>query len=62
MSRLVGAVERRDFTSAETLLASLPEPMQAAAEDVPELIASQAEAARFLETLRTQALSGEAAQ
>jgi hypothetical protein len=62
MSRLVGAVERRDFTSAETLLASLPEPMQAAAEDVPDLIASQAEAAHFLETLRTQALSGEAAQ
>lgn len=62
MSRLVGAVERRDFTSAETLLASLPAPMQAAAEDVPDLIASQAEAARFLETLRMQALSGEAAQ
>ena len=62
MSRLVGAMERRDFASAETLLASLPEPMQAAAEDVPDLIASQAEAARFLETLRTQALSGEAEQ
>ena len=62
MSRLVGAMERRDFASAETLLMSLPEPMQAAAEDVPDLVASQAEAARFLETLRTQALSGEAAQ
>ena len=62
MSRLVGAVERRDFASAETLLADLPAPMQAAAEDVPALIASQAEAARFLDTLRSQALSGEAAQ
>ena len=62
VSRLVGAVERRDFASAETLMASLPEPMQAAAEEVPALIASQAEAARFLDTLRSQALSGEAAQ
>lgn len=62
MSRLVGAVERRDFASAETLLASLPAPMQAAAEDVPDLISSQAGAARFLEALRVQALSGEAAQ
>ena len=62
MSRIVGAVERRDFASAGTLLASLPATMQAAAEDVPALIASQAEAARFLDTLRSQALSGEAAQ
>lgn len=62
VSRLVGAVERRDFASAETLMASLPEPMLAAAEEVPALIASQAEAARFLDTLRSQALSGEAAQ
>jgi hypothetical protein len=62
MSRVVGAVERRDFAAAQTLLAGLPQPMQAAAEDVPALIASQAEAAGFLETLRSQALSGEAAQ
>jgi hypothetical protein len=62
MSRLVGAVERRDFANAQTLLASLPAPMQAAAQDVPALIASQAEAAKFLETLRDQALSGEATQ
>ncbi|UJW84259.1 hypothetical protein [Devosia sp. SL43] len=62
MSRLVGAVERRDFANAATLLASLPAPMQAAAEDVPALIKVQAEAATFLETLRNQALSGEAAQ
>jgi hypothetical protein len=62
MSRLVGAVERRDFASAEILLASLPASMQAAAEEVPGLIAGQAEAARFLDTLRIEALSGEAAQ
>lgn len=62
MSRLVGAVERRDFASAATLIASLPEPMQAAAEDVPALITSQAQASQFLETLRIEALSGEAAQ
>jgi hypothetical protein len=62
MSRLEGAVARRDFTSAETLLASLPAPMLAAGGDVPALIGTQAEAAHFLETLRASALSGEAMQ
>lgn len=62
MSRLEGAIARRDFVSAETLLASLPAPMLAAGGDVPDLIATQAEAARFLETLRASALSGEAMQ
>lgn len=62
MSRLEGAIARRDFVSAETLLASLPAPMLAAGGDVPALIATQAEAARFLEALRASALSGEAAQ
>ncbi|MFN4210833.1 MAG: COG4223 family protein, partial [Devosia sp.] len=62
MSRLEGAIARRDFTTAETLLASLPEPMLSAAGDVPALVASQAEAARFLDTLRASALSGEAMQ
>lgn len=59
VSRLEGAIARRDFTTAETLLAALPPPMLAAADDVPALVATQAEAARFLETLRSEALSGE---
>jgi len=59
MSRLDGAIARRDFAAAETLLTALPAPMVTAAEDLPKLIADQAEAARFLETLRSQALSGE---
>lgn len=62
MSRLEGAVARRDFTTAQTLLEALPAPMLAAGADVPAMIASQAEAARFLEGLRASALSGEALQ
>ena len=62
MSRLEGAVARRDFADAETLLASLPAPMLAAGQDVPALIASQAEATRFLDTLRASALAGEVTQ
>jgi hypothetical protein len=62
MSRLEGAVARRDFVTAETLLASLPAPMLEAGEDVPALIAEQAEASRFLDALRASALSGEVAQ
>lgn len=62
MSRLEGAIARRDFVTAETLLAGLPAPMLAAGEDVPALIAEQAEAARFLDALRASALSGEVAQ
>ena len=62
VSRLEGAVARRDFAAAETLLASLPAPMLAAGGDVPALIASQAEASRFLDALRSSALSGEALQ
>lgn len=62
MSRLEGAVARRDFPAAEALIAQLPAPMLAAGEDVPALIAEQAEAARFLEALRADALSGEVAQ
>lgn len=60
VSRLEGAIARRDFAEAETLLAALPAPMLTAAEDVPALVTTQAEAGRFLETLRSQALSGEA--
>ncbi|WP_240231170.1 COG4223 family protein [Devosia lacusdianchii] len=59
VSRLEGAIARRDFAEAETLLAALPAPMLTAAEDVPALVATQAEAGRFLETLRVEALSGE---
>ncbi|MCR6671185.1 COG4223 family protein [Devosia ginsengisoli] len=62
MSRLEGAIARRDFIAAETLLASLPAPMLAAGEDLPSLVAGQAEATRFLDNLRVSALSGEAGQ
>ena len=62
MSRLEGAIARRDFVTAESLLTGLPAPMLAAGEDVPALISAQAEATRFLDTLRTSALSGEVAQ
>lgn len=60
MSRLEAAIDRRDFTTAEDLIAKLPAPMVAAAGDVPGLIASQAEGVRFLDGLRASALSGEA--
>lgn len=62
ISRLEGAIARRDFLTAEALLSSLPEPMRAAGEDVPALVAEQAEAARFLDGLRAAALSGEVGQ
>jgi hypothetical protein len=58
VSRLEAAIARRDFAMAETLFASLPAPMLAAAEEVPAEIAAQAEAARFLDGLRQQALIG----
>jgi hypothetical protein len=58
-SRLIGAVERREFASALALLESLPVPMQAAADDVPALLAEQAEAETFLQDLRDAALGGE---
>ncbi|MCS6759342.1 MAG: hypothetical protein MO852_10395, partial [Candidatus Devosia euplotis] len=61
-SRLIGAVERRDFVSAQTLLKSLPAPMQAAADDVSGLIIEQAEAEAFLQSVRDSALSGEVAR
>ena len=60
VSRLEAAIARRDYPAAETLMAGLPEPMQAAAGDVPGLIRAQAEAGKFLEALRTQALNGSA--
>ena len=62
MSRLEGAIARRDFLTAESLLGALPAPMLAAGEDVPGLVAAQAEATRFLDGLRTNAISGEVGQ
>ena len=62
MSRLEGAVARRDFVAAQDLMQSLPEPMRLAAGDVAPMIAAQAEASGLLDTLRAQALTGEAAQ
>ncbi|HQZ14189.1 MAG TPA: hypothetical protein PK286_15005 [Devosia sp.] len=56
VSRLEGAVRRHDFTTAATLLAQLPEPMQAAAGELGAAIASHAAADAFLTGLRTQAL------
>ncbi|KKC35062.1 hypothetical protein WH87_18020 [Devosia epidermidihirudinis] len=62
MSRLEGAMSRRDFVTANTLITKLPPPMVAAAEDVPALVAAQAEASQFLDDVRARALSREAAQ
>jgi hypothetical protein len=58
VSRLEAAIARRDYSAAELLLSGLPEPMQNAAGDVVAMVRDQAAAAQFLETLRTQALSG----
>lgn len=58
VSRLEGAIARRDYAGAEALFVSLPAPMLAAAGDVPALVGAQAEAGRFLAALREQALSG----
>lgn len=58
VARLEAAIARRDFTAAESLLASLPQPMLAAAGEVPAEIAAQAEAGRFLDGLRQKALGG----
>ncbi|WP_108396689.1 COG4223 family protein [Devosia submarina] len=59
-SRLESAVARRDFAAANELFAALPEPMRAAAGDVPALVAAQADAAQFLQAVRNQALASEA--
>ncbi|HTM79430.1 MAG TPA: hypothetical protein VL133_17600 [Devosia sp.] len=60
VSQLEAAIGRRDYATAETLMQSLPQPMQAAAGEVPGLLQTQAEATKFLETLRSQALKGSA--
>jgi hypothetical protein len=59
MTRLDGAIARRDFAQAESLLETLPTPMVTAGGDVVRLIKTQAEASRFLDGLRNTALSGE---
>lgn len=59
LSRAKAAVDRRDFTAAQALIASLPASMRDAAGAVPGLIADQAAAQEFLLTLRSQALAGE---
>lgn len=56
-SRLEGAIARRDFAAAQALFDSLPPSMRDAAGDVPALVAQQAAAAEFLQSVRTQALS-----
>ncbi len=56
VSRLEGAVKRHDFASAATLLAQLPQPMQAAAGELGAAIAAHAAADTFLAGLRAQAL------
>lgn len=58
VARLEAAIGRRDFAAAQTLLASLPAPMVTAAADVPAMVAAQAEASRFLDSLRAEALQG----
>jgi hypothetical protein len=57
VSRLEGAVNRHDFTTAATLLAQLPAPMQAAAGDLGTAIVTHAAAEQFVNGLRAQALT-----
>lgn len=57
VSRLEAAVAREDFVAASALLASLPEPMRAAAGDVGEQIRTLAAATDFIAALRAQALA-----
>jgi len=60
VSRLEAAIARRDFVTAENLVDSLPPSMLSAAGQVPADIKAQAEATRFLDGLRQQALGGAA--
>jgi hypothetical protein len=61
VSRLEGAMERRDFVAAAALLAQLPAPMRTAAGDVGTDVAALAEAETFVARLRTDALAPDAA-
>lgn len=54
LSRLEAAIERRDFRTAAPLFAQLPEPMLAAAGDLPQAIATRAEAETLLDGLKAR--------
>ena len=57
VSRLEGAMTRHDYTTATTLLAQLPAPMQQAAAPVATDIAAHAAADKLVADLRARALS-----
>lgn len=57
VARIEAAIARGDFAAANTELATLPQPMLAAAGDVAGKIADQAAAQSFLSTLRQSALA-----
>ena len=57
VSRLEGAVRRRDFAAAAQLMQQLPEPMRLAAGSLVEDIAALAAAEDFIAALRAQALA-----
>ena len=61
LSRLEAAVARRDFIAADQLMGELPDPMRAAAGDLPRRIAAQADAARLLSSVRSGATNADAA-
>jgi len=56
-ARLEAAIARGDYATADELVAALPEPMRAAAGDVPQMVAMRADAARLLEAVRRAALT-----
>ncbi|MBI4921701.1 MAG: hypothetical protein HY834_08125 [Devosia nanyangense] len=57
VSRLEGAMGRRDYATAEALIGQLPAPMQAAAAPVASAIALHAAADQLVTDLRTRALA-----
>ncbi|MEQ1770952.1 MAG: hypothetical protein ABL879_14045, partial [Devosia sp.] len=58
VSRLEGAMQRRDYSAAATLLAALPSQMRDAAGTLGADIASHADAVALLAELRARALAG----
>ena len=57
VSRLEGAMGRRDYATATDLIGKLPGPMQQAAAPVASDIAAHADADRLVADLRTRALT-----
>lgn len=57
VSRLEGAMQRRDFSAAAALMGQLPAPMRDAAGDLAGEIATHAEAETFIAGLRARALA-----